>query len=493
MRRETSEPPPSPRRPSSLDVAPPRRVGTKSMGAGFRDGPGGPDRGPGARRRRRIRRRLLPCCLLAACASASASTSASTVAADGPRDELPSRRSEEEVRDARRDATNVARMEAVASAARAPSRPERTDDRPPRREPRARRRDEKRRRNRRDLSEPNVGSADSDAGDLRRLIVGGTPAPPGRFPYAVSLQMEKVLDESEVAANAAASAEEGGEEGEGGGGTVSDVHACGGTLVAPDVVLTAGHCGYEELPSDGAAAGTGAGSTSPGGGGATFGARPSQIFYGADVGAYDLESNNEGALGGVDNMLFEKLAIHPGYTGFRAGGRRGGGVALQHDVMLVKLYGASDRPAVRLHDPGNVEEHAHRPPDEGEDLAVIGWGDTDPSSGGGGRTSLASVLHAATVKHVPNDACEESEGYSAIQNAATTTTDFESYFDYDGTISEDMMCALGEGGRDACQGDSGGGLLRLGGDASGREGEFLFSFVHGTVGFEGHGRGSGHC
>ena len=33
------------------------------------------------------------------------------------------------------------------------------------------------------------------------------------------------------------------------------------------------------------------------------------------------------------------------------------------------------------------------------------------------------------------------------------------------------MCALGKSNQDACQGDSGGGLLRLGDDYSGGKGE----------------------
>ena len=65
----------------------------------------------------------------------------------------------------------------------------------------------------------------------RELVVGGAIADPGRYPYVVSLQLEKILDEPV------------GND----GADVSDVHTCGGTLIAMDVVLTAGHCGYEEL------------------------------------------------------------------------------------------------------------------------------------------------------------------------------------------------------------------------------------------------------
>ena len=185
------------------------------------------------------------------------------------------------------------------------------------------------------------------------------------------------------------------------------------------------------------------------------------------MGAYDL-SNNDGGGYTVDNMLFEKLYLHPDYTGFH--GKGNSRMSLQHDVMLVKLYGASDQPVVRVHNP-NLDDWAHRNASAGEDLVVIGWGDTDPASGEE-STSLASVLQAATVSYVPNDVCEDSKGYSSIQSSATK---FEDYFEYEGTISEDMMCALGSGDsvQDACQGDSGGGLIRLGDDSNGAEGRLF--------------------
>lgn len=274
----------------------------------------------------------------------------------------------------------------------------------------------------------------------RRLIVGGETAPVGRFPYAVSLQSKRVLDSSSS------------DEADG-DGQVLDTHVCGGTLIAMDVVLTAGHCGYDERPAVDINSGGGGGSSSSVG----FGASPRQIFQGADVGAYDLSADCGGELRSVDNMLFERLVIHPDYTGFARSDSNNpsvneDGSGLHHDVMLVKLYGASDNPTVRIHDPDNVHQTSLK---EGDALTVVGFGDTDPTPG---NAVMASVLRRADVRYVPNDMCEKSTGYSDVHSEGD-----ERYFEYEGSVTDDMMCAIGEEGQDACQGDSGGGLFRLGG------------------------------
>ena len=101
---------------------------------------------------------------------------------------------------------------------------------------------------------------------------------------------------------------------------------------------------------------------------------------------------------------------------------------------------------------------------------MIGWGDTDPEFGDD-HTMVASVIQVAALSYVPNDICEESKGYSVTQSY--TSSEVSGYFEYEGTITDDMMCALGEYMQDACQGDSGGGLIRLGDDFTGgkKEGE----------------------
>ena len=259
----------------------------------------------------------------------------------------------------------------------------------------------------------------------RDLIVGGSTAPPGRFPYSVSLQLEEVA--------------------ENGQGETFNVHTCGATLIAMDVLLTAAHCGYRERPG-----------LFGQGGNANFG-ETKQLFYGADVGAYNLQNGYSGsATYEVDNLLFEKLLIHPNYTGFHGTGNGNSELRLQHDVMLVKLYGGSNKPVARLHNPNTDDE-----PTVLEELVVTGWGDRNPDFG---EPDLPDILHYASVKYIPNDTCEDSNGYTYIEG-----NDQAIYFDYEGKVSNDMMCAISWDGIDACQGDSGGGLIRLGSATNGKD------------------------
>jgi secreted trypsin-like serine protease len=278
----------------------------------------------------------------------------------------------------------------------------------------------------------------------RDLIVNGSTAPPGRFPYSVSLQLESVNDNPE----------------NNGGDELNNVHTCGGTLISPDVVLTAGHCGYEELgPVDN---NNNNGQVDMNGNVVNFGENPKQLFFGADVGAYNIQNGYSGSSSyEVDNLLFEKLLLHPEYTGFygsqTAAGDGNSELRLQHDVMLVKLYGESNKPFVKIHNPNTDDD-----PTDGEELVVIGWGDTNPDFD---DPDLPDILQFASVNYVSNDMCEESSGQTYIGTSDQSTY----YFEYDGKVSNDMMCAVDKDGQDACQGDSGGGLIRLGSDRNGKD------------------------
>jgi transmembrane serine protease 13 len=156
-------------------------------------------------------------------------------------------------------------------------------------------------------------------------IIGGSNARQDRYPYFVSL-----VD-------------------------FTGAHTCGGSLVAPDIVLTAGHCQ-----------------------GAT---------RRAHVGRWNRQDGN-----GDD---YDDIAIefpeypHPEYSdeGF------------PNDFMIVKLSRQSSEPIVMLNgNPnlprGNVED----------EVTVIGFGNTVS-----GVTSLATILQEVDLGYIPNPVCELSK------------------------------------------------------------------------------------
>jgi hypothetical protein len=155
-------------------------------------------------------------------------------------------------------------------------------------------------------------------------IIGGSNAREDRYPYFVSL-----VDHT--------------------GG-----HTCGGSLVAPDLVVTAGHCQ-----------------------GAT---------RRAQVGRWNRQNSNDD---------FEDIAIefpefpHPDYSdeGF------------SNDFMIIKLESQSSKPYVMLNmnpnlPQGNIEN----------EVTVMGFGNTIS-----GVTSLANILQEVYLGYIPNPICELSK------------------------------------------------------------------------------------
>jgi len=95
----------------------------------------------------------------------------------------------------------------------------------------------------------------------------------------------------------------------------------------------------------------------------------------------------------------------------------------------------------------------------GEELRVMGWGDVDSSDYG---QETSDELRETGVWYLTNEKCEESEGY------VMTATDGALFGTYAGSIKDSMLCAHDRRGTtsDACQGDSGGALVRTGSDSS---------------------------
>ncbi len=136
--------------------------------------------------------------------------------------------------------------------------------------------------------------------------------------------------------------------------------------------------------------------------------------------------------------------------------------------MLLFLAGASTAGnviTVKLNSDPSV-------PSVGQNLTVMGWGDTDVRPG----YTLPDVLWTTNVNAISNEECDASEGYDETGE----------YWTYKGMITEDMLCAKANG-TDSCQGDSGGPLVINGNDGAAdlQVGVVLYGFGCGAAQFPG--------
>lgn len=160
---------------------------------------------------------------------------------------------------------------------------------------------------------------------LKKRIIGGFAAPEGRYPYVVSLQ------------------------------SFDGSHFCGGSLIAPDVILTAAHCAGGE--------------------------------YKVVIGRYDLDLTDG------DAVRVKRELPHPRYNPRTT----------NNDFNLVFLtrQTTANLPIVQLNKEASIP--SHRDPVE-----VMGWGDTDPSEW---SQRLSDKLHAVEVNVVSNEQCSQAKGY----------------------------------------------------------------------------------
>ena len=197
-----------------------------------------------------------------------------------------------------------------------------------------------------------------DNNDNNRII-NGEEAPEGRYSYAVSLQDNYG-------------------------------HFCGGTLIAPDVVLSAAHCAGGE--------------------------------YKVVVGRHDLRTD----VG--DAVEVEVEMVHPDYDDDTT----------DNDFMLLFLKRSTTEDVdLAIVNPDIISE--------GQDVTVMGWGDIDPDQD---ESELANKLMEVEVTVISNEDCDASE---------STEPGWED--NYNGQITDNMMCAEHVQEKDACQGDSGGPLV----------------------------------
>jgi len=214
------------------------------------------------------------------------------------------------------------------------------------------------------VSSASLRGIDVDIDGRRRLgisdnnrIIGGSEATEGRYSYSVSLQDDYG-------------------------------HFCGGSLIAPDVVLSAAHCAGRE--------------------------------YKAVIGRHDLRTKNG------EEVEVELELMHPDYDDDTT----------DNDFMLVFLKSQVDADLVEV-SPDVVPV--------GTNVTVMGWGDTDIDED---VDAPANELMEVEVSVISNEECDASE------------SDEEGWeYDYNGQITDNMICAEHATAKDACQGDSGGPLV----------------------------------
>lgn len=174
-------------------------------------------------------------------------------------------------------------------------------------------------------------------------------------------------------------------------GNYHDLHQCGGTLIAPSIVLSAAHCLAD--PSDWFGDGV-----------------DRDVFYGVEVGRYNLTDYDEE----YESFIIEEVLVHPDYNA----------ATFENDFMLLKLFGHSTAETVSINDSDFVPSTAS------PNLVSIGWGDITPDA----ELDQSDVLKQVDLKYVTNQYCSDFRACAEVDGS-------EKCYSFDGKIFDSMICA----------------------------------------------------
>ncbi|MGI8460687.1 MAG: serine protease [Solirubrobacterales bacterium] len=245
-----------------------------------------------------------------------------------------------------------------------------------------------------------LGAAPATAKDAKPRIVGGAPTTIEQYPWQVAI---------ERAPN---------------GQSAFNRQFCGGSLIAPTVVVTAAHCVFNTtgpegtcLPIDG------------------FNTAPSSISVISGRTFLDGTDGKETAV--TEIFYLDGSATAPTIEAQTTGDRRGlyDCNTQEFDVALLQIASAAPPPAAAIKIAGADETGVWAP---GKPAFASGWGAL--SEGG----TFPDQLHAVQLSYLDDSVCSDPSRYGT------------------GYFPQTMLCA-GElaGGKDTCQGDSGGPLVAL--------------------------------
>ncbi len=240
------------------------------------------------------------------------------------------------------------------------------------------------------IASPPTAAAQDATGAVQTRIIGGTDAAVGAWPSIAALLRSNQADPSQA-------------------------RFCGGTLIAPRVVLTAAHCVVS--------------------GGRTIAATSINVAVGA---------RTLSAIQPVDRLSVAAIYANPLYTGAVSG----------YDVALLILGTALTATPMPLVTDANMPADG-----SGATLSIAGWGSTKDYPGGSNPvpTSYPDPLKEASV---------------TLRTAETCTRAYGTNY-----IAALMFCASGAGSplvTDSCQGDSGGPITAMIGDTKTLIGDVSF-------------------